>query len=189
MTTEAPARRTFPKRKPARRRAMRRYATVALFMSPWIVGFIVFVAYPMVASAYYSFTNYDLLTTPRMIGLENYRFMFTKDPEFWQAMRNTLWIILVGLPLNLAFSLVTAMLLTRPRRGHRVYRTIFSCRRSRRPVAAALAFVFLFNPSFGPVNQILHGIGDQGPAAVVLRPVDGRSGGSCSSGCGASGRR
>ena len=56
---------------------------VLLFMSPWVIGFLAFTLYPMVSSLYFSFTSYDLLSTPRWIGLENYRFMFTKDPLFW----------------------------------------------------------------------------------------------------------
>jgi multiple sugar transport system permease protein len=143
---------------------------VALFMSPWIIGFVGFIAYPMFASAYYSFTNYDLLSNPKMVGLENYRFMFTKDPMFWQAMRNTVWIILVGLPLNMVFALLTAMLLTRPRRGHRVYRTIYFLPTLAPPVAAALAFVFILNPAFGPVNQLLRHLGWANPPLWFFDP-------------------
>ena len=85
----------------ARREARQGY----LFIAPWIIGFLAFIVYPMFASLYYSFTNYDLLSAPRFVGLENYTFMFTKDPQFWQAMRNTLWIIAVGLPLEIAFAI------------------------------------------------------------------------------------
>ena len=85
--------------------------------------------------------------------------MFTKDPQFWQAMRNTLWIIAVGLPLELAFAMATAMMLTRPRRGHRVYRTVYFLPTLAPPVAAALAFVFILKPLIGPVNQVLRGLG------------------------------
>ena len=96
-----------------------------LFLSPWLIGFSAFIAYPALASLYYSFTNYDLLSAPEFVGLENYRFMFTKDPQFWQAMRNTLWMIGVGVPLSMLVALGTAMMLTRPRRGVKVYRTIY----------------------------------------------------------------
>ena len=70
-------------------------------MSPWIIGFLAFTLYPMVSSLYFSFTSYDLLSTPAWIGLENYRFMFTKDPLFWTAIKNTAWIIIVGVPLRI----------------------------------------------------------------------------------------
>ncbi len=128
---------------------------VALFMSPWIVGFLGFILYPMVASLYYSFTKFDLLTAPRWVGLFNYRFMFAHDPNFWLAVRNTVWIIVVGIPIQIAFALGTAMVLTRVRAGAGVYRTIFFVPTMVPTVAAALGFVFLLNPA-GPINAILH---------------------------------
>jgi len=60
--------------------------------------FCAFFLYPMGASLYYSFTSYDLLSSPRWVGLANYRFLFTKDPLFWQSVRNTLWIVAIGVP-------------------------------------------------------------------------------------------
>jgi multiple sugar transport system permease protein len=149
---------------------VRRYTTVALFMSPWIIGFSVFIFYPALASLYYSFTNYDLLSTPSFVGLDNYRFMFTKDPQFWQAMRNTIWMICVGVPLSMLVALGTAMLLTRPRRGMKVYRTILFLPTMAPPVAAALAFFVIFNPATGPVNQLLSGIGIKNPPLWFYDP-------------------
>ena len=62
-----------------RRAAWRRRGIVLAFMSPWLVGFTVFFGYPLVMSAYLSFTHYDLLSSPRWVGLDNYRFMFETD--------------------------------------------------------------------------------------------------------------
>jgi multiple sugar transport system permease protein len=124
-------------------------------MSPWIIGFLVFTLYPILSSFYFSFTHYDLLSTPIWTGLDNYKFMFTKDQFFWIAVRNTIWIIVFGLPLRIAFAIFTAWLLTRPRRGMKVYRTMFFLPTLAPAVAAALAFVFLFNPEIGPINQVL----------------------------------
>src|SRR5207248_3056331 len=103
-------RRTPAERRRARRRAsLRKYLTVILLLSPWIVGFVVFTAGPMVLSFYYSFTHYDLISHPHWIGLDNYRFMFGKltlngradqgDPFFWTSVKNTIWIIAFGVPL------------------------------------------------------------------------------------------
>lgn len=139
-------------------------------MSPWIIGFSVFILYPALASLYYSFTNYDLLSTPSFVGLDNYRFMFTKDPQFWQAMRNTIWMICVGVPLSMVVALGTAMLLTRPRRGMKAYRTILFLPTMAPPVAAALAFFVIFNPATGPVNQLLSGIGIKNPPLWFYDP-------------------
>ena len=139
-------------------------------MSPWIIGFSVFIVYPMISSLYFSFTHYDLLSTPVPIGFENFRFMFTEDPVFWQAIRNTLFIIAVGVPLRIGFAIFTATLLTRPRRGIKVYRTIYFLPSMAPPVAAALAFVYLFNPSFGPVNHILNAFGMKDPPTWFYSP-------------------
>jgi multiple sugar transport system permease protein len=127
---------------------------VLLFMSPWIIGFSVFYLYPMVATLYFSFTHYDLLSQPTWVGLDNYRYMFTQDPFFWQAVRNTLWIVLIGVPVQIVFAVSIAWVLTRPKRGVGVYRTIFFLPYMVPLVAASLGFVFLLNPS-GPVNRIL----------------------------------
>jgi multiple sugar transport system permease protein len=128
-------------------------------MSPWIAGFLFLILYPTASTLYFSFTKYTLLTSPEWVGTENYRLLFTRDPFFWLAIRNTLWIIAAGVPLRILFGIFTAWLLTLPRRGSRVYRTIYFLPSIAPPAAAALAFVVLFNPRFGPVNQILRGIG------------------------------
>ena len=96
--------------------------------------------------------------------------MFTKDPQFWQAMRNTLWMIGVGVPLSMLVALGTAMMLTRPRRGVKAYRTIYFLPTMAPPVAAALAFFVIFNPATGPVNQLLSGIGIKNPPLWFYDP-------------------
>jgi multiple sugar transport system permease protein len=148
------------KRRRLRRRVKaRRYGTALLFMSPWIVGFLIFLLYPMLSSLYFSFTRYDLLSHPVWAGLFNYRFMFTKDPVFWQAMKNTLWIIAVGMPTRIVFAVFTASLLAKRRRTVGLYRTVYFLPSMAPAVAATLGFVYLLNPATGPVNRwlgILH---------------------------------
>jgi multiple sugar transport system permease protein len=136
-----------------------------LFLSPWLIGFTLFTAGPMALSAYYSLTHYDLITAPRWVGLDNYRFMFgvatvngvggQGDPMFWQSVRNTAWIIAFGVPLRIIFGIATAMLLTRPKRGVNAYRTLFFMPSMAPTVGAALMFVYLFNPTTGPINRFL----------------------------------
>jgi multiple sugar transport system permease protein len=123
-------------------------------MSPWIVGFVVFYLYPMLATLYFSFTHYDLLSQPKWVGLANYKFMFAHDPSFWMSVRNTVWIIVVGVPLQIAFALGMAMVLTRPKRGVGIYRTIFFLPTMIPAVAASLGFLFILNPG-GPINHVL----------------------------------
>jgi multiple sugar transport system permease protein len=140
------------RRRPRRHR--RRYGTVLLFMSPWILGFLFFIVYPMLASLYFSFTKYNLLQPPQWVGLFNYRFMLFHDPLFWQAVRNTVWIVLVGTPIQVVFAIGTAVVLTKIRSGSGVYRTVFFLPTMVPAVAATLSFVFLLNPA-GPINTIL----------------------------------
>jgi len=132
-------------------------------MSPWLVGFSLFFAYPLVMSAYLSFNHYDLLSAPRWVGLANYRYLFTVDPQVWTAVKNTLWLIAVMVPLQVVFAYGIAMLLARAKSGVGLLRTIFYLPALAPPVAATLGFVFILNPATGPVNTILGHLGIQGP--------------------------
>ena len=153
-----------PDRSRARRAAQwRRRRTVLLLMAPAIVGFAVFFGYPLVASALFSFTHYDLLSSPRWIGLANYRFLFTQDQELWPAVRNTLWLVVFMVPAQVLFAFGVAMALTRARTGAGVFRTIFYLPALAPVVAATLGFVYLFNPATGPVNTVLGKVGISGP--------------------------
>src|SRR4051794_16632462 len=150
-------------RRRARRRAWKRRRLVLLFMSPWLVGFSVFFGYPLVMSAYLSFNHYDLLSPPHWVGLANYRYLFTVDPQVWTAVRNTLWLIAVLVPLQVLFAFGIATMLARAKAGAGVFRTIFYLPALAPPVAATLGFVFILNPATGPVNTILAHLGIQGP--------------------------
>src|ERR671933_2535248 len=78
----------------------RRLATGLFFISPAIIGFLVFIAYPIVASFYYSFTRYDVLSPPKWVGLSNYRFLLTKDDTFWRSIYTPLFVVLIGMPIH-----------------------------------------------------------------------------------------
>ena len=92
----APAPLVLDRTRAKRKATWRRRGLVLLCMNPWILGFSVFFGYPLVMSAYLSFTHYDLLNPPRWVGLGNYRYMFEDDPQVWPAIKNTLWIIAAG---------------------------------------------------------------------------------------------
>jgi multiple sugar transport system permease protein len=132
----------------------RRQLTVLAFMSPWIIGFCAFVLYPMLASLYFSFTNYDLSSAPQWVGLRNYRIAFTEDPVFWQSVRNTLWIICIGVPAQILFALGIGLLMVKIKRGSSVYRTLIYLPAMVPLVASALSFIYLLNGN-GPLNQVL----------------------------------
>jgi multiple sugar transport system permease protein len=152
-----------PHRRARRRSQWRRRRTVAALLAPWAVGFCVFFAYPLLASLYYSFTHYDLLSSPRWIGLANYEYLFNSDPQIWTAVRNTLWLIAFMVPAQVLFALGVALLLSRARRGVGVLRTVFYLPALAPIVAATLGFAYLFNPANGPVNTILGTFGIEGP--------------------------
>jgi len=143
---------------------------VLLFMSPWIIGFSVFIVYPMVSSLYFSFTHYDLLGSPQWVGFANYKYMFTEDILFWKAIKNTVWFIVVAVPLQIVFAIATATLLTKPRKGVKVYRTLYFLPAIAPIVAGSLAFLFLFNPAYGPINRFLSGVGFGKPPTWFYSP-------------------
>lgn len=123
LTRSAPSR---AERVVARRPRRRRDRGAAyVFLSPWIIGAALFTIGPMVASLYLSFTNYDLFTAPKWIGVQNYIRMFTDDNHYWNAAFVTLKYVLISVPLQLALALAVAMLLSRPRRGQGFYRSAF----------------------------------------------------------------
>jgi multiple sugar transport system permease protein len=132
-------------------------------MSPWLVGFSVFFGYPLVMSVYLSFNHYDLLSSPRWVGLANYRYLFNTDPQVWTAVKNTCWMIAVAVPLQVLFAFGIALMLARARRGVGIFRTIFYLPALAPPVAATLGFVYILNPATGPVNTILGHLGISGP--------------------------
>ncbi|MGZ4439550.1 MAG: carbohydrate ABC transporter permease [Gaiellaceae bacterium] len=154
---------TVDRRRARRKAAWRRRGLVLLFMSPWLVGFTVFFLYPLVMSAYLSFNHYDLLSPPRWVGWANYHYLFRQDPQVWTAIKNTLWLIVVMVPLQIAFAFGLAVMLTRARMGAGAFRTVFYLPALAPPVAATLAFVYILNPVTGPVNVLLGHLGIQGP--------------------------
>jgi multiple sugar transport system permease protein len=162
-TLAVPARPVIDRRRAKRKAAWRRRRLVLAFMSPWLLGFTIFFGYPLVLSAYLSFTHYDLLSAPRWIGLANYRYLFEKDQQIWPAVKNTLWMIGVAVPLNVLFAFGVSLMLARARTGIGILRTIFYLPALAPPVAATLGFVYILNPATGPVNAALRWVGIQGP--------------------------
>ena len=95
-----------------------------ILISPWLIGFIVFTAGPMVASMYFSLTEYDVINPPRFIGLTNWRRMFTEDPLFWHSLKVTLTYAAAALPLGLVFGLALALLLNAEVPGLMIWRNM-----------------------------------------------------------------
>ncbi|WP_335936369.1 carbohydrate ABC transporter permease [Streptomyces sp. PTD5-9] len=128
-------------------------------MSPWLIGFGFFFAYPLISTVYFSFTSYDGFAAPVFSGLKNWSFVFSDYPLFWPALRNTLWLVVVMVTCRVAFGLGVGLLITKIKTGTGVFRTLFYLPYLAPPVAATLAFVFLLNPGTGPANSLLDALG------------------------------
>jgi multiple sugar transport system permease protein len=130
-------------------------ATGYALISPWLAGFLIWTAYPIIASFYLSFTEYAILKAPEWIGLRNYTRIFTQDIDFWPAIRITLLYAFFSVPLGIAGSLAVAILLSTNIRGLGVYRTIYYLPSILPAVAVALLWRWLFNPDAGLLNAAL----------------------------------
>ncbi|GAA4436774.1 carbohydrate ABC transporter permease [Actinokineospora soli] len=137
--------------------------TVLSFMAPALIGITAFFLYPLLSAIYFSFTRFDLLTAPEWVGWRNYVHLFAHDPLAVKAALNTLWLVAVLVPVRMLAALGTALALTWVRRGSGFFRTVFYLPALAPPVAATIAFVFLFNPATGPVNEFLAWFGIEGP--------------------------
>jgi multiple sugar transport system permease protein len=155
---------------PARKKLKVPYLFIFLCMSPWIFGIIIFTAYPMIASFYQAFTKFNLIDKPEWVGLDNFHRMFFEDSDFWLALKNTIWISAISIPLRIVFALFTAWVLTKPKRGSSLYRTIFFLPSMVPTVAASMAFTYIFNPAYGPINRGLEAIGIKDPPFWFMDP-------------------
>ncbi len=128
--------------------------TALLFASPWLLGFSIFLVYPLVASIYFSFCNYSVLRPAVFTGMQNYTDLM-HDKIFWLALNNTLLYTVLALPLGLIVSLGLAMLLNSKVKGMALYRTIFFVPSLVPLVALAVLMQFIFNGQYGIINSIL----------------------------------
>ncbi|HVX46019.1 MAG TPA: sugar ABC transporter permease [Mycobacteriales bacterium] len=149
-----------------RHRNKRQNLWALLFLGPWLIGVIVFTAGPMIGSLYLSFTDYDLLTSPKWTGLANFRRMFTADPVFLESLKVTAIYVAIGTPLELAVALLVAAALNKGLKGLNFYRSVlYLPSLFGGSVAIAVLWRRVFS-SDGLVNQALDLIGIHGPAWI-----------------------
>ncbi|MGN6485074.1 MAG: carbohydrate ABC transporter permease [Thermomicrobiales bacterium] len=134
-----------------------------IFILPAVLGLLIFYIGPMVASLYFSMTDYDMLSPAKWVGLENYRTLL-QDPIFWKSLRVTVTYSVFSVPLVLGLALFLALLLNQKFRGVTVYRTIFYLPTVMSGVAVATLWKWIFNPDFGILNLLLEKVGIHGPA-------------------------
>lgn len=124
-----------------------------LFASPWIFGFAIFLAYPVISSLFYSFTNYSVLRPPKWIGLANYQEL-AHDDVFLLTLKNTLLYAMGAVPLSTAVAIILAMLLNTKVKGMAFYRTMFFLPSLVPMVALGTLFLWIFNGDYGLLNAL-----------------------------------
>ncbi len=143
--------------------ARREALTFYLLISPWLLGLLLFVLGPMIASLFISFTRWDLLSPARFVGLQNYQKMLTRDPLFWQSLKVTAIYTVVYVPLELAGGLVLALLMNQKLRFRGVFRTIYYLPSVLPGVAFVVLWMWILNPDVGLINTLLSYVGIDGP--------------------------
>jgi len=138
-----------------------------LFIAPYLVGFLVFFAYPLVMSLYYSLTDYNIMKTPRFIGLGNYLKLILEDELFWISLKNTLYFVVFSVPLCTVFSVFVAALLNMKLPGISIFRTIYYLPSIVPAVASSIIWIMLLNPQFGIVNTFIRWVGLPAPGWIA----------------------
>lgn len=151
--TAVPRRRSAPPGRSARRR--RDAIAGYLFILPAIIGLALFVVYPVITSLYHSFTDWNGLTPAKWTGFANYVRMFTQDTEFWPSIRVTLLWVVMSVPVTIAAGLALAVLVNRPLKGVRTFRTLFYLPVVLPAVAVLTLWKYIYDPTYGLANEVL----------------------------------
>lgn len=135
-----------------------------LFISPWLIGFLVFTLAPFVTSIWLSFNRWNIVTAPVWVGAANYRALVANDALFWKSLFITLKYAAVAVPMGVVAGVLLALLLNCNVRGIAVYRTVLFLPSIVPAVASSVVFVWILNPQIGLVNALLKRLGIIGPA-------------------------
>lgn len=149
--------------RPARSWHRHRYLWGYLFISPWLVGFVIFTAGPFLASLFLSLTDWEVVGSFRWVGLSNYERIFTRDPRFAKTLFNTAYYVSLHVPGLNILALACALLLNQRLRLISIYRTLFYMPSVTSGVATAVLWIWIFNGQFGVLNSFLRLGGVQGP--------------------------
>jgi multiple sugar transport system permease protein len=159
VSTQVAAPRTATKGSTQRRETR----AALLFISPWIIGFLVFTAWPVIYTGYLSFTDYDVINNPTFVGLDNFKELL-EDPKIALALKNTFLFAVLSVPAQLLVSLALALLLNWAGRASGFFRTAFFLPKMTPPVAIGVLLLLLFNGQSGLINKMLGTVGIDGPA-------------------------
>jgi multiple sugar transport system permease protein len=142
-----------------------------MFLLPWLVGLVVFLVGPIIASILISLTNWNIISEPQWVGLDNYRRMLFSDRKFWQSIRVTLYFTVLSVPLSLLAGLGLSLLLNMRLRGMYAIRTVLYLPSVLSGVAVAVLWLTLLNPDLGVINQGLRAIGIANPPRWLGSPT------------------
>jgi multiple sugar transport system permease protein len=159
VTTQVAAPRSATKGSTQRRETR----AALLFISPWIIGFLVFTAWPVIYTGYLSFTDYDVINAPTFVGFDNFTELL-EDPKIALALKNTFIFAALSVPAQLLVSLALALLLNWAGRASGFFRTAFFLPKMTPPVAIGVLLLLLFNGQSGLINKMLGTVGIDGPA-------------------------
>jgi len=134
-----------------------------LFVSPWVIGFLIFGLYPLAISFYYSLCKYDVLRIPQYIGLRNFEQLLFEDNYFWLSIWNTGFYTILRVPLSIIGSLLLAVLVNNAVKGVKIFRTIYFIPSIVTGVVLSVLWLWMLNPQYGLINSFLSYLGIQGP--------------------------
>jgi multiple sugar transport system permease protein len=135
-----------------------------LYLTPWLIGYVVFTAGPVLASLGLSLTSYNLISPPTFVGLANFVEAFTKDQQFWPSLERTFRYAIISVPLGIVGSLLVALLLNVRVKGTTVFRTLFFMPSLVPIVASTVLWAWLLQPDWGLVNLAIFKVtGQSGP--------------------------
>jgi len=138
------------------------YKEFWLFISPWLIGFVVFSAGPIIASIFVSLTEWNILSSPVWVGIENFRSML-KDEVFYESLKCTAYYTVGTVALGTIAALVVALLLNQPLKGITIFRSLYFLPSVTAGVAVTLLWLWIYNPEFGLINYALSLVGIKGP--------------------------
>lgn len=159
MTSQTSTRRLWPASRLQRREALEGY----LWISPWLLGFLIFSLGPIIASFYLSLTKYKIGGSPEWIGLANYNMAFFEDKLFWPSLWRTAYFSIASVVVGVALSLFAAMLLNQNIKGKTIFRALYYLPSLTPVVALAILWQWLLAPQQGMINHLLGLVGIPGP--------------------------
>lgn len=138
-----------------------------IFILPWIIGMLAFQLGPMINSFILAFTQYDIITPSKFIGIKNFIKIFTDDPLFYKSLWNTIYFVVGSVPISIIIGILVAVLLNQKIRGITIYRVLYYLPSVTAGVAVAIVWMFIYDKNYGLINNLLIQFGIHGPGWLI----------------------